>query len=115
MPRDYKYLALITKKPEWEECLKKVYRTRCQALHQLAEAFGINLERIAKFSIMPAEIAASALRDQNVVDYAIFETTGKIEPWVTDQLGKPGFDSAKFNEVFKREAEKLESEQPEVP
>ena|SRR5437899_4961032 len=111
---DYKYVDLVTKKAEWDEWMTTIQRVRSPSLQRVAEAFGANLERIAMFEVMPAEIAAKVLWEQHLLDYALFEVTGKIAPTVIEQFRNRELKAEQFQEVFKREAKKhSDSETPE--
>jgi hypothetical protein len=109
--RDYKYLDLVTKKPESEECVNIVSRVRSQPLQQLSGAFSTNLKRIAAFSIMPAELSGMALRDGHLAAYAMREATGgKLVPSLVEQLENPESTSVKYTEIFESESKKIQSE-----
>src|SRR5258708_3638127 len=97
--RDYRYFDLVTQTPEWEECLSAIQRVRAEALQQVADAFGTNLQRISDFSIMPAEISGMALQDGHLSAYAMHEATGQLVPSLIEQFSNNESAAAKYYEI----------------
>lgn len=113
MTHDYKYLDLVTKRPEWEESVNTVDRIKSEVLKQPSEAFATNLKRIAGFTVMPAVISGLALRDAHLAAFASLEAHGEIVPSLLDQLARDQSNPKKYNEVFEREAKKLQTDNTE--
>src|SRR5438105_4403942 len=78
--RHFRYRDLLLWKTEWESIMNDLRAVRSKELSSVAAAFIANAERTAAAAITPAQIAYTVRRDQNIADCAINNTTGKLEP-----------------------------------
>ena len=78
--RDFKYRDILLWKPEWDSIMNDLRAVRSKELHSVAAAFVANVERTAAAAITPAQIAHKVRRDQHIADCALKNTTGKLEP-----------------------------------
>jgi hypothetical protein len=84
--RDFKYLELVTGRPEWEAFMNNLQSVQSECLKPCAIAFKGNMNRTGLFAMFPAEIAYQVRRDMLFQVNALFWTTGKGDATLEDLI-----------------------------